>query len=59
MLTFTVRYFPGEPGEWRVTSHDDQYWTASTIDDLPRCVRGLMRYQADYIEALAKEPEKK
>ncbi len=55
MLTFTVRYFADE-GTWRVTGHDEQYWAANTIDDIPRCIRGMMRYQADFIEALAKEP---
>lgn len=63
MLAFTVKYFPGEPGNWRVTiddniAHDAVYWVADSMDDLPRCIRGLLRHQADYIAALAQEPKK-
>jgi hypothetical protein len=58
MLTFTLKYFM-ENNEWRVSGFDDQYWTASSIDDIPRCVRSLMRYTADTIETLAIEPATK
>lgn len=56
MLTFTLKYFT-DAKEWRVIGADGTYWTAVSIDDLPRCVRGMMRYEADTIEALAAEPK--
>lgn len=53
-LEFRVKWLDSTK-EWRVYGSGDQYWTAKKTDDIPKAVRGMLRYEADRIDEVGQE----